>query len=428
MQRGYLLTLALLFLPLPASGQDNFFLRDGQKVVFVGDSNTFAGGYITYLDVYLFTRFPDKHFSLLNVGLPSETVSGLSEPDHPYPRPDVHTRLDRVLAKTRPDVVVACYGMNDGIYYPFRAERFARHKEGMRKLIGKAQKAGAKVVLLTTPPFDPLPVRRQLLPAGAAKYSWMKPYEKYDAVLRQYADWLVSLRKEGFLVVDVHHLINNHLAHMRQTKADYRLAGDGIHPNMTGHWLMAAALLQAWHAPAEVANITVDLAGKKVVAGQRFQTKLDGTDAGVVKVSWRSPVPLPLDSRWPKAFPEKQPLQQALNQYRLKILGAAEKRYDLYEGEQRLGTVTRQELADGVDLTRFDRLSTNQRSRQLTQLAEQRQQLLGRAWLTAIGHNRPNTPAGLPLPQAQKRAADLEQQMRQLAEPRELTLELRAIR
>ena len=74
-------------------------LCDGQRILFLGDSNTFNGAYVQYLDAYLFTRFPDRKFELINLGLPSETVSGLSEPDHPYPRPNVHERLDRGLRK-----------------------------------------------------------------------------------------------------------------------------------------------------------------------------------------------------------------------------------------------------------------------------------------------------------------------------------------
>src|SRR5258708_27951192 len=120
--------LAFALVVAPAvRAQDKFFLHDGQRVVFLGDSNTFAGHYIAYLDAYLFTRFPECKYELLNLGLPSETACGLSEPDHPYPRPDVHERLDRVLAKTKPDVVVLCYGRNDGTYYPFGEDRFTKY-------------------------------------------------------------------------------------------------------------------------------------------------------------------------------------------------------------------------------------------------------------------------------------------------------------
>src|SRR5262245_13658459 len=105
------------------------FLLGARRVVFLGDSITYSGQYIDYLEAYAVTRSPERHLEFINLGLPSETVSGLSEPGHAggsFPRPDLHERLARVLALTQPDVVVACYGMNDGIYYPFAEERFEK--------------------------------------------------------------------------------------------------------------------------------------------------------------------------------------------------------------------------------------------------------------------------------------------------------------
>src|SRR4051812_6918124 len=189
-----LVVLCLLATVPAVRAEERFALRDGQRVVFLGDSNTYAGHFVAYLDAYLFTRFPGQRFELLNLGLPSETVSGLSEPDHPYPRPDIHERLERVLAKTKPDVVVACYGMNDGIYYPFGEERLKKYQEGTQRLIDRVTKAGAKVVLMTPAPFDPQPVKAKLLPASAEKFSWLRPYEGYDDVLGRYSEWLVTLR------------------------------------------------------------------------------------------------------------------------------------------------------------------------------------------------------------------------------------------
>ena len=84
--------------------------------------------------------------------------SGLSEPGHAggqFPRPDLHERLDRVLSKLKPDVIVACYGMNDGIYYPFGEERFAAFQSGMRRLREKASAAGAKVIHVVRFPQQP---------------------------------------------------------------------------------------------------------------------------------------------------------------------------------------------------------------------------------------------------------------------------------
>jgi lysophospholipase L1-like esterase len=92
-----------------------FALAKARRIMFLGDSITAAGMYVQYFEGYLLTRFPHKRFEIFSLGLPSETVTGLSEPDHPWPRPNVHERLGRALERLKPDTVVACYGMNDGI-------------------------------------------------------------------------------------------------------------------------------------------------------------------------------------------------------------------------------------------------------------------------------------------------------------------------
>ena len=168
-------------------------LKPGDRVLFLGDSITHAGHYIVQIEAALRVENPDSVPDLINLGLPSETCSGLSEPDHPWPRPDVHERLDRALAIVKPDVVFACYGMNDGIYYPLSEERFAAYRQGVEKIIRKVKATGAKLVLLTPPAFDPLPLKQKgkLLPAGAEKYAWFAIYEDYDAVLRKYAAWIL---------------------------------------------------------------------------------------------------------------------------------------------------------------------------------------------------------------------------------------------
>jgi hypothetical protein len=139
-------------------------LADVHRVVFLGDSITYSGQYIEFLEACLRIKDPALRYEFLDLGLPSETVSGLSEPGHAggkFPRPDLHERLDRVLEKASPDLVVACYGMNDGIYYPFSDERFQRFQDGMRFLRERATASGAKVLHVTPPVFDPCRSRRR---------------------------------------------------------------------------------------------------------------------------------------------------------------------------------------------------------------------------------------------------------------------------
>ena len=61
------------------------------RVVFLGDSITYAGQYVEYIETFVRTANPHLQCEFLDLGLPSETVSGLSEPGHAggqFPRPN----------------------------------------------------------------------------------------------------------------------------------------------------------------------------------------------------------------------------------------------------------------------------------------------------------------------------------------------------
>jgi lysophospholipase L1-like esterase len=227
-------------------------LAGSRRIVFLGDSITYSGQYVDDTEMALRTLYPEGSFEFLDLGLPSETVSGLSEPGHAggaFPRPDLHDRLARLLELTHPDLVIACYGMNDGIYYPFGEERFEKYQQGIRLLRERVIKSGAKLILLTPPVFDPQPIRAHTLPAGLAEYR--QPYEGYNDVLDRYSDWLLAQRKYGWLVIDVHTPMKKHLAEYRHKDPTYILATDGVHINDSGHALMAQSLLQGLRVPGD---------------------------------------------------------------------------------------------------------------------------------------------------------------------------------
>lgn len=230
-------------------------LRGVRRVLFLGDSITYAGGYVEIVDSYLHQHLPDHHYELINIGLPSETVSGLTEPNHAagaFPRPVLKERLDRALAQVKPDLVVACYGMNDGIYYPFDAARFAKYQEGIQQLREKVQRSGARLWLMTPPPFDSLPDRQSMLPAGRAEYPSGHSFEGYDTVLSKYSEWLLSRRQEGWHVIDIHAPINAYVAEQRKRQPDFALSADGVHLNALGHRLIAQEVLKAWGVPEDL--------------------------------------------------------------------------------------------------------------------------------------------------------------------------------
>lgn len=233
-----------------------------RTVLFLGDSITAAGGYVRLIEAGLARQAPPNSWKVINKGRSSETVSGLSEEYHPGRRPCLFARLDQELAEAKPDWVVACYGINDGIYHPFNEKRFAAYQAGIETLIRKVKASGARLVLLTSPPYArpgpefpkgaSAPDAAKLLAKANAdaeaqaeqdprKFGYISPYAYYDQVMAQYAKWLLSLNGHNGV-----HVVDLRAPMLPKLKAAY--GGDPIHPNQAGHELMAEAFLKQWPA------------------------------------------------------------------------------------------------------------------------------------------------------------------------------------
>ena len=229
--------------PLPTEAAR--MVRAASRIVVLGDSITHAGEWVEFLEAGLRQVQSDHRPEILNLGLPSETASGLSENGHAggaFPRPDVHERLGRVLSRLKPDLILACYGMNDGIYFPLDESRFSKFRDGMRRLHEVAAHEGVRVLHLTPPVFDPQPLKGRTLPTGLTAYP--QPFEGYDSVLTAYSQWLVGQRTNGWQVVDVHGPMRQFLDTRRSQDPVFTLSGDGVHANRQGHWLMARETLR----------------------------------------------------------------------------------------------------------------------------------------------------------------------------------------
>ena len=210
----------------------NPFPPDVKRFLFLGNSITYAGEYVTHIETYFVAHYPTLHSEFINAGLPSETVSGLSEQGHAdgkFPRPDLHERLQRVLTATQPDWVFTCYGMNDGIYLPLDEDRFQKYKDGINWLHNELVNAGVKKIIHLTPPvFDE---RKGGHPG-------------YAHVLDVYSEWLMSKgTTEGWNVIDTHRAMKEFLEDHLQYDSSFALAADGVHPGTTGHWLISKEVL-----------------------------------------------------------------------------------------------------------------------------------------------------------------------------------------
>lgn len=258
--KKHAIALAILFTVLHASAQTQRQpLLANKRVLWLGDSITQTGDYVTFVEYYLEKQYPEERFDIVSIGLASETASCLSEKAHPFPRPCVHERLQRALSLVKPNLVVACYGMNDGIYHPQSAERMRAYEQGIDKLIAAVHAAGAQMVLLTPPPFDRLPVK-QLANKDAADFSYLAPFDGYDSVLADYAYWEMQLPKRDATVIDLHTPLDAYLAQQRRTDPGFSFAQkDGIHPDALGHLLMAQIVLKGLGVAVASGNLQNEL-------------------------------------------------------------------------------------------------------------------------------------------------------------------------
>ncbi|RMF94447.1 MAG: hypothetical protein D6741_12635, partial [Planctomycetota bacterium] len=290
-----LVATALLALVRPGTASaDDGFLHGDERIIFYGDSITQAGHYVVYVDTFLATRYPDAHFDVINHGISSETISGTSEPDHHPRRPDAKRRFDRDIAGWKPDVVVACFGMNDGNYFPFDEERFALYQKGVAWLAEKTAACGARLVLVTPPPFDPY--QRRARNPDAVTYGYKFPAVDYDETLIRYGEWLLQFAAEHKLTAaDVHSAIARHLEIRRRERVSFYLSPDAVHPNPTGHWLMAQTILEAWKVPGTVSTAEIDAAAKTTQS--EAVSNLECRNR-TVAFTWTTPLPMPKDPQW----------------------------------------------------------------------------------------------------------------------------------
>lgn len=225
-----LFIILISFLVMPMANADHHLLEKNRRILMLGDSITQGGHYVHYLDAWLVKKFPDRRYEVINAGVSSETISGLSEKGHAggrFPRPCLFERLERVLAKTRPQLIIACYGMNCGIYQPLDPQRSARFQNGHLRLRAAAKQYGAEVLHVTPPIFD----------------NHDKPGFDYNSVLTAYSKWMAQQTDSGWLVADLHTFMSQKIAAEKTKDKKFTVQRDRVHPNKQGHWIMAQSII-----------------------------------------------------------------------------------------------------------------------------------------------------------------------------------------
>ena len=356
----------------PTKNQGKFYLKDGDRVVFYGDSITDQKLYTTYIETYCLTRFPNKHFTFVHSGWGGDRVTGGGGGP-------IDVRLKRDVLAYKPTVVTICLGMNDASYRPFDQKIFDTYVNGYRHILDTLIKElpGVRITLLTAPAFDDV-TRPVSFPGG------------YNAVLVAYGEAVQGLAKEyGLTVADTNSPLVGAMA--RANTLDKELAPkiipDRVHPGFGGHLIMASAVLKAWNAPETVADIEIDASSEGQVTKQE-NTRISDLKAAPVTISFTlkdNALPWAMDRN-----PDSQKdtllslavtdIEQTLNRYNLRVTGLPGGSYTLRVDGVDLGKVSVRDLDKGVNLAAFPQSPVNVQTQEVLNLTRKHNDLHFRRW------------------------------------------------
>jgi lysophospholipase L1-like esterase len=326
-------------------GTENFYIHNGDRVVFYGDSITEQRLYTNFAEAAIVTRFPEINVEFTNSGIGGDRVTG------GWAGP-IDTRLDRDVMPYKPTVVTIMLGMNDAGYRPYDEALFNTFTAGYRHILDRLTAAlpNLRLTLIEPSPFDDV-TRPPQFEGG------------YNGVLQRYAAFVGELgRQHDATVAD----FNAPMVAMlqRADASDHELAQkllpDRVHPAPAGHWVMAEALLKAWHAPALVSEVELDAGSGKGSAKNATVTNIKTSGAnGSASISWSEkedalPLPLYPHDKATALVMQSSDLVQALDQEKLKIAGLHPGNYRLSIDGAQAGTFSAGELAAGVNLATLD--------------------------------------------------------------------------
>lgn len=236
-----------------------FYLRDGVRVLFYGNSITAQREYTEDVEEYVLTRFPGWKVTFTNAGISGDRVTGGSTAG------PIDLRLSRDVFPMKPDVVTIMLGMNDGYYRAPEPGIESVYKAGYRHIVESIRQSLplAQLTLIKPSPYDD--ITRTPAPQGG-----------YNQVLLGYGKFLESFGAEkGVVIADFNEpvmTVLNRIARSSPVLAR-QFIPDRIHPQRAAHWLMAESLLKAWNAPALVSEVLIDIS-KKIPSFQGKNTSV----------------------------------------------------------------------------------------------------------------------------------------------------------
>ncbi len=359
----------------------DFFIHDGDRVVFLGDSITEQRLYTTYVEAYALTRHPTWQLSFRNVGWGGDTA-WLRQRSHPdegqlfaadeavqqaMVDDAVGRGLRRDVLALKPTAVTVDFGMNDHSYQAFREDIFRAYVRSQTEIAKVLKANGVRVALLTPQPIED----KRPDPDQDVRNQSLRKFSDGLKVVAANAGVTFGDQFDPYMAIMLRERTSNPKAFVG--------GGDAVHPGPAGHTIMAWAILKELGASALVSRADIDSATKAVVAAEACKVQnLKVADGGVSFDRLDDALPMPID---PAAEPvlKLAPILEDLNRYELKVVGLSPGTYELSIDGESVGKATAAQLVKGWNLATGAGPITKQ-AQELLKLVVQKNNLYFNRW------------------------------------------------
>ena len=323
--RGCVVFLVIMS-SIPAHAAE-FFFRDGDVIVMVGDSITEQHLYSNYVEMWTVTRFPGWKLTFRNVGIGGDrSVGG-------------NARFARDILLHHPTAMTVDFGMNDGSYRAFADDTFKPFMDGLQGMAEQAAAANIRAAWVTPQPLD----TDEQGPTALTGYN--ETLEKFSAGTKAIAD-----KNRGLFVDQFHPYLDVlNAARGRDPKYARITAGDALHPGPPGQALMAASILKGLSFPALVSSVELDGMAGKLTAATNCKVRNISMKDGRLSFS-RLDGALPFFPADAAGILPWAPILEELNDYRLKVTGLPVGTYAVQLDGTKIAELTAEQLAAGTNL------------------------------------------------------------------------------
>jgi len=325
--------------------------RDGDTVVFFGDSITHSGHYHEYVTDFYLTRHPEAKIRFVNSGIGGDTAAGA------LPRVPVD------VTEYDPTWVCFHFGMNDigrGSYTAtpdaaalVRADAAQRnYRANMNRLVAEVRRTSPKArhVYLTPTIYDDTAVPTNI-PAGATGWAVVNQVGCNAGLALMAGYVLDAAKRDGALSVNWFTPLQDFLMSYRSDDPHYMITSwDRVHPGALGHSIMAWEFLKAQGVDPVVSDVTVDAASVSAAAVTNAAVseiaKRDGSLAFTVLAK---ALPMPV-AREAKPVLGRFKVAETLNREIVRVTGLGPGTYALTIDGTEVGRWAAEDLAAGVNL------------------------------------------------------------------------------